>query len=128
MKLLTLILGLSLFTQVYAGEKGERFAKELGLSKEQMTKVSEIRKSNSAKLKENRKNFRELKKSFHTAMKDPKTPSAELKAKFEAFQKARDVFQRERFEKMLKMREVLTPEQLVQFQKFRERKKMKRKD
>jgi len=136
MKMLTLLLGLSLFTHAYAGEKGDRFAKRLGLSEDQMTKVTEVRKSNSEKLKEDRKKFKELKKAFDNAMKDPKTTSAELKNKFEAFQKARDVFHRERFEKMLKMREILTPEQLAKFQEIKKErgpkskdwKKMKRKD
>lgn len=142
MKMITLMLGLSLFTQLHARpekgfkEKKDFFTKELGLSEDQLKKVTEIRQSNHAKMKEDRAKFKELKKAFNEAMKNPKSTSSELKAKFDSFQKARDDFQRQRFEKMLKLREVLKPDQLAKFQelkkerkpKWNERKKMKHKD
>jgi Spy/CpxP family protein refolding chaperone len=127
MKYLTLMLTMLLASNLTfaMGGKGdhqkraERFQKELNLTDEQLAKVTEIRKKHHGD-KDTKTNFKEIKKSFRDAMKDPKSSTADLTAKFEAFQKLREEHQRKKFAMMLEMREVLNPEQI---EKFREMKK-----
>lgn len=126
MKLMTFFLVLFISFSSFAdkeskGEKvkGEFFKKELNLSDEQLSKVKEIRKGCKEDILASKKNYLELKKSFKEAKKNPKATNEELTAKFEAYQKARDEFQRKRFDAMLKMREVLTPEQMNRLEEVR---------
>lgn len=133
MKMITLLISMMLISgSVFAEkkhERGEFFKKELGLTDEQLAKVKEIRKTSRESIKENKTKFRELKKDFKTAMTNPASTNEELTAKFEAFQKARDEFQRNRFATMLKMREIMTPEQLAKFHEMKKKHKGKwRKD
>ena len=143
MKIMMILLSFILFTNiVIAGpgksekEKGEWFKKELNLTDEQMAKVKEIKKAHKPDMREQKKELQALKKSFKDAMKDPNASNEDLIAKFEAFQKARDASQRNRFAMMLKMREILTPEQMEKLHelkrkhkgKFRDKVKEKMKD
>lgn len=137
MKIITLVLSMMLMSNVAFSEeeeekrheRGEFLKKELGLSDEQLAKVKEIRKSSKDGMKENKAQFKQLKKDFKEAMKNPNSTNEELNAKFEYFQKARDDFQRKRFATMLKMREVMTPEQLAKFHELKQKHKGKwRKD
>lgn len=137
MKIITLVLSMMLMSNVAFSaeekekkhERGEILKKELGLSDEQLAKVKEIRKSSKSEIQENKKQFRQLKTDFKEAMKNPNSSQEELTAKFEAFQKSRDEFQRKRFAMMLKMREVMTPEQLAKFHEMKQKHKGKwRKD
>lgn len=132
MRVLSIILSLFIVTNVaFAGDeekkfvKGEFLKKELNLTDEQLEKVREIRKSGKDAMGDDWKDFRKLKKDFREAMKDPKISNQDLKTKFESFQKARDQFQRKRFEMILKMREILTPEQLEKFLKLKKKHKGK---
>ena len=131
MKIIPIILSVLLMSSVYAGEddskfqKGEFLKKELNLTDEQLEKVKEIRKADRDELRDNRKEFRTLKKEFREAMDNPKASTKDLTAKFEAFQKARDEFQRKRFQKMLKMREILSPDQLKKFKELHKKKRGK---
>lgn len=107
-------------------ERGEFLKKELGLTDEQYAKVKSFKEADRKELETIRKNFKELKKSFNETMKKTSSTNEELKQKFDEFQKARDQYQRARFEKMLKMRGVLTPEQLEKFSKAMDKHKSKR--
>lgn len=133
MKMITLVLSMMLMSGgAFAKEKkekkherGEFLKKELGLSDEQLAKVKEIRQASRPEIKENKTQFRQLKTEFKEAMKNPASSAEELTAKFEAFQKARDEFQRKRFAMMLKMREIMTPEQLTKFHEMKQKHKGK---
>lgn len=128
MKFLTFILALFISFSSFADKeskdeksKGEFFKKELNLSDEQLAKVKEIRKGCKEDILASKSNYLELKKSFKEAKKNPKATNEELTAKFEAYQKARDEFQRKRFDTMLKMREVLTPAQMDKLEEVKGR-------
>lgn len=130
MKIITMLICLMLSANIVLAadkgddhKKGEWFKKELNLNDDQLKKVQEIRKENKDELHASRKQFNELRKAFKEAMKDSKASAEDLSAKYEAFSNARDKFQRKRFEMMLKMREVLTPEQMEKFVEIK--KKMK---
>lgn len=132
MKVLSMILSLLIVTSVAtAGDvekkfvKGEFLKKELNLTDEQLEKVREIRKGGKDEMKADWKNFRALKKDFREGMKNPKISNQELQTKFESFQKARDTFQRKRFEMILKMREILSPDQLEKFLELKKKHKGK---
>lgn len=136
MKMITLVLSMMLMSSgAFSAEKekkherGEFLKKELGLTEEQLEKVKEIRKTSRSEMKENKTQFKALKQEFKQAMKNPNSSTDELTAKFEAFQKARDDFQRKRFITMLKMREILNPDQLAKFHEMKQKHKGKwRKD
>lgn len=133
MKLFMMFLSLSLISNMALAdrgmrERGEFFKKELNLNDEQLEKVREIRKENHPQIKESRAQFKKLKAEFKEAMKDPKTSSSDLMAKFETFQKARDEFHRLRFSAMLKMREIMTPQQIEKFQKLKKEHRKKKRD
>lgn len=96
-------------------QMAEHLKKELNLSDEQLEKIKEIRKGKKDDMGSSREKFWETKKAFKAAMNDPKSSREDLTAKFEAFQKQRDEFQRRRFAMMLEMREILSPEQMSKF-------------
>lgn len=128
MKVLFIILSLLIVGNVAtAGDlekkfvKGEFLKKELNLTNEQLKKVREIRKDGKDEMRADWKNFKALKKDFRDAMKNSKISNQELKSRFESFQKARDTFQRKRFEMILKMREILTPDQLEKFLELKQK-------
>lgn len=118
--------GMSFARDTSKHERGEFLKKELGLSDEQYAKVKSFREADRKEIEVIRKNFKELKKSFNEAMEKTSSTNEELKQKFDEFQKARDQYQRARFEKMLKMRGVLTPEQLEKFSKAMNKHKSKK--
>ncbi len=120
MKILLLVMTL-VTTQSFAmagkGEsqkRAEEFRKELNLTDEQVKKFGELKKSRGDH-KEMKAKYKEARKAFKSAIKDPKATNEELTAKFEAFMKLRDEYQKKRFARMLEKRAILTPEQ---FQKF----------
>lgn len=120
MKILFLVATL-LTSQTFAmagkgeGQKrAEEFKKELNLTDEQVEKFRELKKGRGEG-KELKAKFKEARKAFKTAIKDPKATNADLTAKFEAFMKLRDEFQRKRFARMLEKRAILTPEQFEKF-------------
>jgi protein CpxP len=97
----------------------EQLQKELNLTDEQLAKVSEIRKDKWKDHKENKEKLKAEKEAFRAAMKDPKTSEEELTAKFENLQKLKNENQRKKFNMMLQMRSVLSPEQLEKFRALR---------
>lgn len=106
-------------------EKGEYLKKELGLTDEQYAKVKAFKEANQKELGAIRENLNALRKDFKDAMKNTASTTEELKQKFDKFQKVRDEYQRARFNKMLNMRGILTPEQLEKFSKAMEKNKGK---
>ena len=99
-------------------KRGEEFRKELSLTDEQVERFK-VLKNGRGDMKVLKENFKASKKAFKEAMKDPKTSNEEMTAKFEAFMKLRDEFQRKRFSHMLEKRAILTPEQIEKFNGLR---------
>lgn len=131
MKFLTIVfLTLSLQNMALADDKddvkkGEFLKKELDLSDDQLTKFKAIKKELRPEIKETRKTIASLRKEFSEAMKDPKISSDDLKKKFEKVQESKSQLQQKMFTFMLRMREVLTPEQMAKFDDVRSRMKKK---
>lgn len=106
-------------------KKGEFLKKELNLSDDQLTKFKAIKKELKPEIKETRKNIAILRKEFSEAMKDPKISSDELKKKFDQVQESKLDLQQKMFNFMLRMREVLTPEQMAKFDDVKAKMKKK---
>lgn len=136
MKILTaLLLTLSLQSIALASDKddvkkGEYLKKELNLSDDQLTKVKAIKKELKPDIRETKKAISGLRKDFAEALKDPKISSDELKKKFDLIQESKAELHQKMFSFMLKMREVLTPEQMGKFHevKMKMKKKWKKKN
>ena len=103
-------------------KKGERL-KEMNLSEEQLKKVSDFRKSKKENLEKSRELVKQLKKSFQEAKENENTSNEVLTQRFEALQKARNDLQRERFNGMIEMRSMLTPEQRKKFKELQKERK-----
>jgi Spy/CpxP family protein refolding chaperone len=95
-------------------QRGEQFKKELNLTDEQVAKFKELKK-NKSEVRDLKAKFKESKKAFRDAVGNANASNDEIRAKFEAFMKLRDEFQRKRFEHMLQKRAILTPEQITKF-------------
>lgn len=129
-KHLLLALSLTLFAINTAHAKGDRkrgkVFKELGLSSEQMDKVKSLRKEDKGSGKEIRKSIKEkreqIKKAFASSASD-----SDLRALHEDIKKLRLQKDDARFEKMLKIRSILTPEQRVKFQELKSKNRSRKK-
>ena len=82
---------------------------ELNLPAEQKEKAKKIHGDHSD-VKEKRQAMKKLHDDLETAMKGAATDD-EVRAKFAALQKAQDEFAKARFEKIVALRAILTPEQ-----------------
>lgn len=130
MKKLALMMMVTLFALNTAYAKSERkgkgkgfgkIFKELGLSDEQKEKIKSFRLEGK-KSKANHKESKEKIKALREKMKASFASSAsesELKALHTELTGLRSQQNNERFEKMLKIRSVLTPEQRVKFQELK---------
>lgn len=92
---------------------------KLGLSAEQKDKIKAIRKSRESANKETREALKEARKSMEEAVKGDASKS-DLLAKFESLQTLRNKMGRQRFDMILEVREVLTPEQRKNFRSMLE--------
>lgn len=106
--------------QAHASKEGKghgfhgAMMKELNLTPEQKEKLKAIRSQNKGDRKENRQEMKKLREELETAMRGSASDS-ELKSKFEAIQKKQQEFAKERFEHVLAIRAILTPEQRAKF-------------
>ena len=101
-----------------AEKMGKRMAKKLGLSDEQKKQMKAIHEKAREEHKALREEIKEAPKAMRQAMKDPKTSEGELKKRHKAL---RQIMQKQgdiKFEKMLKIRKILNPEQLEKFTKM----------
>ncbi len=96
----------------------------LNLTDEQKNKIKELRKASGEANKETRNALKEGRKALEEAMGDAK--KADLLAKFDSLAGLRAKLSRARFEMMLSVREILTPEQRQKFRSFMESHKGKR--
>lgn len=105
--------------------------KELNLTAEQMEKIKELKKERKASKKEDRKSKREemraLKEELREAFKSNKS-SDELRAIKNKIKSYHCDGQDDKFEIMLKIREILTPEQRAKFDFTPDRRRGKHKD
>jgi Spy/CpxP family protein refolding chaperone len=108
---------------------GDRLKEELNLTEEQAKKVLELRQSNGQEKRKLKEQVRQLGKAFKDSQDNENTSNDELINRFQAFQKARADLQQERFNSMLEMRSILTPNQRKQFNELKKNKRHKgRKD
>ena len=91
----------------------EKFA-ELNLTEEQKTKLKELRQ-NKDKGKEKFKEVFEARNSLQKLLKDPNASEQQILSEFEKSSKLMQQAQAERIQNMLKIRKILTPEQLNKF-------------
>lgn len=93
--------------------------KSLDLSEEQKTKLKDLRKSATEAHKEVRTALKDGRKAMEDLMKSD-AKKEEILSKFEALQTLRNKMARARFEMMLAIRDILTPEQRQKFRGFME--------
>lgn len=97
------------------GQRGEkRMFKRLKLTEEQRTKLSEIHKANAPKLEELRKKMKASRTALRTAMENDASDE-DLKKAHQEVQAVRAQLDDLRFESILTIRKVLTPEQRKKF-------------
>lgn len=121
----TVALALTVSAPAFAkgdkGEKGkwhEKMAAELNLTAEQKEKMKQVHQTNHEAMRAKRKAMKEARESLQTSLQGTAT-DAELKKKFEDLEKLQSEFAKARFEKVLAMRAVLTPEQRQKFKGMR---------
>lgn len=115
--LMTLSLALPKVALANGGPGGGHLRKvlaELNLSEEQKAKIKEVRESHGKSMKESRSALRDARKAMEEAVKIDASRSDLLK-KFESLQALRNKMGQARFEMILAVREILTPEQRQKF-------------
>ena len=93
-----------------------KMIEKLGLSKDQTNQLKVIREKNKGALEAKQKSVKANDEQLGEAMRKD-TPDADLKKLFESVQDAKRALAEARFDKMLEVRKILTPEQR---QKFKE--------
>lgn len=94
------------------GKHLERMTQELGLSVEQQTKIKALHQGEQ--IKAQREVMRNAHDELEQAMKSAATDE-EIRAKYSNLEKAQAEFSKLRFEKVLAIRAILTPEQRLNF-------------
>ncbi len=107
------------------GGKGhhKEIFKQLGLSKEQKQQLDDMRKNKGADHKELKKKKKELRKSMNEAMMSDASET-DLRSLHNQISSLQTQIKTKRFEKMLKIRKILTPEQRKTF--FEMKRKMRK--
>ena len=100
-----------------------RMESSLGLSAEQKKQVQSIQQKYAPELSEKHTKVQAARAELSTAMKDPKKGKSHesvILGKFNALQDAMREAHNTRFRMTLEIRELLTAEQLIKFQEFRD--------
>lgn len=92
----------------------EKLTKELGLTTEQQEQVKAVQDKDGAQIKKQREIMRTARKELEQAIKSSATDE-EIRGKFSQLEKAQSEFSKLRFEKVLAIRAILTPEQRLIF-------------
>lgn len=97
-------------------EGGQRggMMKELNLTAEQKQKMQELRSGDREKMQNKRKEMQAARDALDAAMKG-NASEKEIWGKFDDLQKVQAKFAKERFEKVMEIRSLLTPEQRAKF-------------
>lgn len=96
------------------GMRGQQWMRDLDLTDEQRSKIKEIRQAGRESTKSSRERMKAAREAFQSEMESGGSSSS-LQSKHEAMINARAEFARARFNQMLQVREVLTPEQRKKF-------------
>ncbi|MCP5468357.1 MAG: Spy/CpxP family protein refolding chaperone [Deltaproteobacteria bacterium] len=101
------------YVSAEGGQRGKQFLecfeREYQPTAEQMQQIEDLYEK-SGDWRESREKMRESRKSLHDAMRSDAS-EAELRKKFNEMQKMKQEMHQKHFEKMLKLRSILTPEQ-----------------
>ena len=131
-----LILGLILSGSVtqaddkkagHGGHDHQKWVEELDLSAEQQKQLQEIRESYREKMKPKRSEIHEARKKLNDALKTDASEDS-LRKQFGELQKMRQDIGSLHFEKILDIREILTPEQRKKFRGLVKEHRRHRKD
>ncbi len=95
-------------------EMQAKMAADLKLTKEQQEKMKALNEKSHPAMKEKRQAMKAAREDLHTTLKGSASDD-EAKKKFEVLNKAQDDFARARFEHVLAVRAILTPEQRAKF-------------
>ncbi len=128
MVLITILLGLSVISQPLMAKPGKghfkKMMKKLELTAEQKEKMKDLRKNNPD-MKAKRAEMREVRKKFKEALGSDAS-KGELTKLHNELQSKKTEIAKIRFEKMLSIREILTPEQRKIFQEMRQKRGKKK--
>lgn len=94
-----------------------KMVEELGLSAEQKTKLGQVRGEFRKTLPEKKKAMKSARKDLQKSLREASSDD-EIRQKFQELQKREDDFAQARFEKVLAIRSLLTPEQRQKFKGF----------
>lgn len=94
---------------------GRRILEELNLTAEQKSKINEYRERDKEAFKAKREAVQNARRKLEEAMDNPAAGEEELKNLFSEVAKARSEVEAARFESMLNIRALLTPEQRKKF-------------
>ncbi|NUM88947.1 MAG: Spy/CpxP family protein refolding chaperone [Bdellovibrionales bacterium] len=114
--IITVMMGALLLSAdpALAKRGGARMAEELGLSQEQKDKMKEMREKSREQHQARRDSMQTAREELEKALQSDATEK-QLRAKFESLEKLQREFARERFEHVLAVRAILTPEQRTKF-------------
>ncbi len=114
---------------LHAAGKGKvnGIMKQLDLSQEQRASLKEVRKTYSrAQIKENKKQIKTKREELKNAMLNNGS-DGQLKSLHQEIQNLKNSISNLRFEKLMKVRSILTSEQRIKFHKLRSEKRKNRK-
>lgn len=126
----------SLFSQTVAqNQEGQRpqrgnregLMKELNLTPQQMQQMQEIRRQNKAKVEQSASTLRQAKQEL-TQLMAGDASTDQIRQKYQQVETLRQQMADLRFENMLAMREILTPEQRSKFAQLMQQRQEKSRD
>ena len=107
--------------------ENEEMTKSVGLSEEQLTELKKIDESYKEKFGKLDEDIKKLHMELRALMNDPKSGDKDLTAKHNEMMSKKHEKMTLQFEKKLKMRGVLKPDQIVKLGDIKQQKKMERK-
>jgi protein CpxP len=103
------------------GGGGMGFFKELNLSEEQRAKLKELRENNKGDLKPKREALKKARDEFRSLMGSENATDAQIRSAFQKLQALRSEVATGSIDRMLAVRQVLTPEQRKKAHEMREK-------
>lgn len=107
--------------------ENEEMAKSVGLTEEQLTEIKKIDESYKDKFNKLHEDIKKLHTELRALMNDPKSSDKDMIAKHNEMISKKDVKMTLKFEKKLKMRGVLKPDQIVKLGEIKQQRMMERK-
>ena len=96
-------------------ERGKQILKELNLTAEQESKINELRQRDEETMRANKQAIENAKRKMESAINNPATSEEELRTLSNELEKARSEMKTARFDHMMAIRDLLTPEQRKKF-------------